>query len=120
MQDGRSILKLTPTWQDVYRYCTELRTSMNLQNNEQFEITGVTLCQDDDATACISTCEQVDEEVQISDLNMCDMTKEVPSELPDEGNDIKSCECSSDLRDTCTCSKTHVDVDINIDDMCRQ
>ena len=74
VQDGRSILKLTPTWQDVYRYCTELRTSMNLHNNEQFEITGVTLCQYD-TTACIRTGEQVDEEVQISDLNMCDMTK---------------------------------------------
>ena len=86
VQDGMSILKLTPTWQDVYRYCTELRTSMNLHNNEQFEITGVTLCQDDDATVCLCTGEQVEEEVH---LNMCDMTTEVLSELPDkEGNDI--------------------------------
>ena len=48
------------------------------------------------------------------------MTKEVPSELPDEVNDIKSCECSSDLTDTCTGSKTHVDVDTctSIDDIC--
>ena len=126
VQDGRSLLKFTPTWQDVYRYCTELRTSMNLHNNEQFEITGVTLCQDDDATVCRCRSEEVDEQQnpqQISDLNMCDMTKEVLSELPDkEGNDIKdckpSCECSGDLTDTCTGSKTHVDVDTSIDDIC--
>ena len=127
VQDGRSLLKFTPTWQDVYRYCTELRTSMNLHNNEQFEITGVTLCQDDDATTCLCRGEEVDEQQkpdQICDLNMCDMTKEVPSELSSdkEGNDIKdckpSCDCSGDLTDTCTCSKTHVDLDTNIDDIC--
>ena len=40
------------SWHGVYRYCVNLAQSMNLSDNEQFEITGVNLCIIDNALTC--------------------------------------------------------------------
>ena len=52
VQEGTSILIHAISWHGVYRYCVNLAQSMNLSDNEQFEITGVNLCIIDNAITC--------------------------------------------------------------------
>ena len=48
VSEGRSLLKGVDTWQDVHRYCTDLANSMGLCDNEQFEVTGVSVWLDEE------------------------------------------------------------------------
>ena len=41
-------MKGVDTWQDVHRYCTDLANSMGLCDNEQFEVTGVSVWLDEE------------------------------------------------------------------------
>ena len=100
-------MKCAPTWQDVNRYCTQLGQSMNLCNNEQFEITGVTLCQDNDA--CTSVSEDcVPRDVfdcsTLSSTCMCDIEEDNPNRKTKEKMHVDVSDYCNDLSD----SREHV------------
>ena len=77
-------MKSARTWQDVHRYCNELSRSMNLSNNEQFEITGVTLCPDEEIVHEQDTLEL--------SSGICDMREDFSSSnMADKGNHINDC-----------------------------
>ncbi|XP_038050108.1 uncharacterized protein LOC119723495 [Patiria miniata] len=63
VSEGRSLLKRVATWQDVHRYCTDLARSMSLSNNEQFEITGVSVWLDDEVRQDPDDCKEETEQL---------------------------------------------------------
>ena len=103
VQDGKSLMKCAVSWQDVYRYCTQLGHSMNLSNNEQFEITGVTICQDNDACASVNEdCNHRDNVYDAFNLSsICNLEEDNRNKESKEKIDEDfSCEYSNDLSDS--------------------
>ncbi len=84
VSEGRSLMKSATTWHDVHRYCSELAKSMNLLNDEQFEIMRVTVSKDVDSSCRLFAGEDVEDKQSMIETSGLVLSEHAETEIPNE------------------------------------